>query len=136
LVSVEGTNIENYEDFVTWFADKDEPSDFKGPIQMQIVRGGTTMPLELPLAAPVTPALPPGEITSVAGTEVESAVEARQAAARLLDRESTAPVDIIVKSDGGTTTVKAPVIAAAGPWWPALVVVPAGPARIELVLPN
>ncbi len=136
IVSVSDTPVKNFEDFAKWFLDKETLEDFNGPVQMQIVRGGTTQPLELPLTAPVTPPLPVGKIISIGDTEVESALDARREAIRLLDKDTTGLVNIVVQTDNGTTSVSTMPIVATGPWWPILSIIPNDPPRIALLLPN
>lgn len=136
IVSISDTPVKTFDDFVLYFANKETPEEFTGPAAMQIVRDGTTMPLELPLIAPVVPPLPAGKILAVGDTEVDTALDAGKAAARLLENETTGTVNITVQTANGTTTVNTMPIAATGPWWPVLTIIPNDPARIELVLPN
>jgi regulator of sigma E protease len=137
VVSVGGEKVDDYIDFVNWFGKKEKASEFKGPVPVELVRGGTTITEEIPLIPPVEPALPAGEIKKVAGEAVDSPEDARDRALALLDKDATGPVEMVLAlAGGGTTTVKTSPIAAVGPWWPALSVIPNAPARIELLLPN
>jgi len=136
IVAVDGKPVAQYVDFATWYAEKEKATDFKGPVRIMVERGGTTVPVELPLTVPGEPALPAGEIVSVAGNEVESAYDAATEALKLLEKEHTAPADIVVKTDSGTTTVKASPIVATGPWWPSVALRAVGPPRISMLMPN
>lgn len=136
IVSVAGEPVKTYEDFVMWFQKKETAEDFKAPVQVELVRAGTTMTVELPAHPPVDPPVPAGEILSVAGEDVDTPLEARDHALKLLDIDSTQPIKIGINTDKGSTTVLTSPIVAVGPWWPAVSIIPNGPPRIELVLPN
>jgi len=137
ILKLEDKKIADYTDFIGWYADREKADDFKGPVNAQIVRAGTTTTVQLPLAPPVEPHVSRGDIVQVGEKKVETPKDARAAAAALLDKDSTGSVAMVIRMEnGGTTTIKAPPIVATGPWWPAYAVLPKAPARIELLLPN
>lgn len=137
ILAVNDEPVKDFVEFVNWFGGKKKIEDFKGPVALTILRDGTTVTETLPLAPPVTPEIPAGEIRKVGETETADAAAALNAVTGLLERDTTGPVALVIATeDGKTTTIAAPAIAAAGPWWPAISMLPKAAPRIDLLLPN
>lgn len=109
----------------------------KTPLELSVLRGGTTMSITLPLTAPGLEPLPEGKIVKIGETAVSSEKETIQALSKVLSLGTTTPISVVV--DGGDThvkTVEVPPIVASGTLWPSLAYDFQTSPILDFLLPN